>query len=64
MPLTDEIRSRREKLGLTQAAAAGRAGLAQPNWARLETGAIAAPRLDTLQRVAQALECQVAELLR
>jgi predicted transcriptional regulator len=62
--LHDTIRARRESLGITQTEAACRADMAQPHWARLESGGVPAPRLDTLNRVARALECPVAELLR
>ena len=64
MPLNiDSIRLRRERLRLTQEDAAARAGIHQPHWARLEAGHVQSPRLDTLQRVAAALECEVGELL-
>ena len=64
MPLNhDSIRLRRERLRLTQEAAADRAGIHQPHWARLEAGRVQSPRLDTLQRLAAALECEVGELL-
>ncbi len=56
------IHTRRLALGLTQEQAARRAGIAQPSWARLER-TDSDPKLSTLEVVAEALECTVAELL-
>lgn len=48
----------REQRGLSQRDLADRAGMKQPQLARLETGQVE-PRLDTLQRLAAALNCNV-----
>ena len=47
--------------GWTQAACAERAGMPQGQWADLERGRCS-PRTDTLERVAAAMECSVADL--
>ena len=48
----------REKHGWSQRDLAERAGMKQPQLARLETGQVE-PRLDTLQRLAEAMGCRV-----
>jgi HTH-type transcriptional regulator/antitoxin HipB len=48
----------REERGWSQRDLADRAGMKQPQLARLETGQVE-PRLDTLQRLAAALNCNV-----
>ena len=61
----DYIRKRRIALKLTQAQAAERAGF--PNlqkWSQYERGRIADPQLSTLEAIAKALRCKVANLLR
>jgi transcriptional regulator with XRE-family HTH domain len=63
MTLAARIRDRREQLGLTQAAAAARASMGQPDWSRLEAGRRADLPLSTLRRLAAALECSVGELV-
>jgi transcriptional regulator with XRE-family HTH domain len=58
----EKIKLRRLELGLTQTEAAGRMGVSQPRWVELESGT-ASPTLDTLARVAEALGCQVRDLV-
>lgn len=48
----------REQRGWSQRELAERAGMKQPQLARLETGQVE-PKLDTLQRLAKAMGCQV-----
>lgn len=64
MPLDPaKIRLRRERLGLTQADAAERAGLLRPNWARLEAGDKLDVHLSTAEAVAAALGTTLSRLL-
>ena len=62
-----EIRRRRDLLKLTQQEAGERAGFkesaAKVQWHAVESGKYANPRLDTLEALAGALRCQVADLL-
>ena len=59
------IRLRRERLGITQAEAAKRAGWKQQHWALLENAKPDMnPRVRTLYVVAVVLGCKVADLLR
>lgn len=60
----ERIKSKREALKLTQREAAERAGLAQPAWARIESGARTDPNLSTAVRLAHALKCKIEQLLR
>lgn len=57
------LKARREQLGLTQAEVAKAVGIAQPNYARLESGANENPKLKTLEAIAKALRCPLAKLL-
>jgi transcriptional regulator with XRE-family HTH domain len=52
--LVDEIKNKREELGLTQRDLAEKTGLKQSAIARMESGG-AVPRLDTVLRVALAM---------
>ncbi len=74
MPLKhEEIRRRREALDLSQgrcaelAAEAGSKGFGGPNgkvrWFDVESGKITDPRLSTIEAMAAALQCDVAELI-
>jgi len=47
----------------TQEACAKRARMSQSQWADLERGRYS-PQFDTLQRVAKALQCSVAEMVQ
>jgi len=58
----ENIRRRRAELGLSQIEAAARANIAQPSWARFESGA-ASPRLEVLADIAVALQTQPDALL-
>ncbi len=60
--LARNLRKRRTELGLTQAELAARLGMSQPSLSTLEKGTYAA-RLDTLDRLAEALDTTPAELL-
>jgi transcriptional regulator with XRE-family HTH domain len=58
-----KIRARRRKLGLTQVEAAKRAGCGQAWWAEIETGTAGSLGIDTLDKVARALETTAAKLI-
>lgn len=51
----------RKAKGITQAALADRSGMTQQQIARLENGSVD-PRLGTLRRIADALDCDLPEL--
>lgn len=52
--LRSNVKNRRQELGMTQAGAAGKAGLTQAFWAQIEAGQ-RSPRLDILADIATAL---------
>jgi transcriptional regulator with XRE-family HTH domain len=54
----------RERAGLSQAQLAEAAGLNRVYLARLESGAMSNPSLDTMDRLATALDVSVIDLLR
>lgn len=64
MDFAKALRSRREKLGLTQQQVADAAGIAQPTYARLESGGRENPRIDTVEKLAKALRTTAGKLLR
>lgn len=59
----DNVRSRREALGLTQAQVAKRLGLTQSYYSAIEHG-YRTPGLDVIERVSAALNCEPFELLQ
>jgi transcriptional regulator with XRE-family HTH domain len=61
--LAERARGAREKLGITQAELAARIGSTQPAVARLEAGGVS-PSLDTLSRIAAALDLELVVDLR
>lgn len=61
--MPEMIRLARRQSGLTQAALARRAGTSQPTLAAYEAGR-AHPRMDTLDRLAQASGCELVVTLR
>lgn len=64
MPLNPTaIRTARERLGLTQQQAADAAGMARPNWARLEAGFSPDAKLSTVEAVAKALRVKPGSLI-
>jgi ribosome-binding protein aMBF1 (putative translation factor) len=58
LELGEQIRALRDAHGLSQTELAERMGTTQPAIARLEAGRVA-PRLETLDRVAEALDVQL-----
>jgi ribosome-binding protein aMBF1 (putative translation factor) len=56
--LVRQLIALREQRGWSQRELADRAGMKQPQLARLETGQVE-PKLDTLQRLAEAMGCRV-----
>lgn len=56
--IADRVAERRLKLGLSQRELAERCGTTQSAIARLERGG-RPPRIDTLLRIAEALECEL-----
>ncbi|HOI53735.1 MAG TPA: helix-turn-helix transcriptional regulator [Phycisphaerae bacterium] len=57
------IRAARRRAKLSQAEAAARCGWSQPQWSALENGRYASPRIASYRKAAEALGCDVAELL-
>ncbi len=55
IPTPEEIRARREALGLRQTELAARAGISQSMVARIESGSVD-PRVSTLRRIIQVLQ--------
>jgi transcriptional regulator with XRE-family HTH domain len=61
--IADRVAERRKELGLSQAELAELVATTQSAIARLESGG-RPPRIDTLLRIAQALDCELAVELR
>jgi len=61
--IAEQVASRRAELGLSQQDLAGLCGTTQSSIARLESGG-RPPRIDTLLKIADALECELAVELR
>lgn len=62
---TKKIEARRQTLGLSQEEAASRAGLAtRQQWHAIESGRNTNVTMETLGRIAQALECDPRDLIR
>ncbi|HSJ92999.1 MAG TPA: helix-turn-helix transcriptional regulator [Gaiellaceae bacterium] len=61
--IADRVADRRRELGLSQAQLAELTGTTQSAVARLESGG-RPPRIDTLLRIADALDCELAVELR
>lgn len=59
MDVIDEIVQRRQAAGLSQRELARRAGVKQPNLARIELRQIK-PRMDTVENILAALGCELA----
>jgi transcriptional regulator with XRE-family HTH domain len=63
----DEIKRRRDKLGLTVRDAALRAGWGETGfvrWSRLERGTPKDPALSTMEAVAKVLKCKIDDLVK
>jgi transcriptional regulator with XRE-family HTH domain len=58
-----KIAKRREKLGLSQAEAAAKAGFTRQRWNDIESGRKLNLEMGTLERVAAALGCKAKDLL-
>ncbi len=63
LPTPEDLRQRRNDLGLTQSELADRAGVSQPLIARIEGGDVD-PRLSTLRRIVNALEEAESDVIR
>lgn len=63
LPTPQDLRERRNALGLTQSELAERAGVSQPLIARIE-GADVDPRLSTLRRIVEALDEAAGDVVR
>jgi transcriptional regulator with XRE-family HTH domain len=61
--IAEQVATRRRALGLSQAELAALCGTTQSAIARLESGG-RPPRIDTLQRLARALDCTLVVELR
>jgi len=55
------ITAKRKRMGLNQAQLAERIGIGPDSLSRIESG-VTAPKFQTLEKLAQVLECPVAEL--
>lgn len=62
-PIGEQLRAWRATRGLSQRALATAAGIGYVLVAKIETGAIADPRLSTLRKLADALKLTVGELV-
>lgn len=63
MKLGARIRKRREQLGLSPIQAAYKANFSEAYWRQFEGGQRKPQKIDTLMRIADALDWTVAELL-
>ena len=63
LPTPQELKTRRDELGLTQSEVAERAGVSQPLIARIEGGDVD-PRLSTLRSVVEVLQSAADEVVR
>jgi predicted transcriptional regulator len=63
LPTPDDLRQRRDEVGLTQSALAERADVSQPLIARIENDDVD-PRLSTLRRIVNALDAAEGEVVR
>lgn len=64
MPLSPtKIKARREALNLSQGDVASRIGIAQPNYAAIESGRRNKPSLELAEKIAKALEIALEKLL-
>ncbi|MFB6299835.1 MAG: CBS domain-containing protein [Halobacteriales archaeon] len=63
LPTPEDLRQRRNELGLTQSELADRADVSQPLIARIEGGDVD-PRLSTLRRIVNALEDSAGSVVR
>ncbi|MFC7166134.1 CBS domain-containing protein [Halospeciosus flavus] len=63
LPTPQDLRERRNELGLTQSELAERADVSQPLIARIEGGDVD-PRLSTLRRIVEALEAAEGDVVR
>ncbi|REG49546.1 helix-turn-helix protein [Paraburkholderia sp. BL6669N2] len=61
--LSSALRRRREKLGLSQEAAAKACGLSRSNFVHLEQKTVNNPRLSTLVRLADGLQLEILDLI-
>ena len=61
--IAEQVRTARERIGMTQAELARRIGSTQPAIARLEAGGVT-PTLNTLRRIASALSLELVVQLR
>lgn len=61
--IAEQVRVWREHRGLSQRALAKAAGVSPVLATKIESGAIADPRLSTLRKLAKALDVTVAELI-
>lgn len=59
----ERMRTRREELGISQTVAAKRAGMTAPRWSDIESGGRTNVKLETLSRIADALDMDARDLL-
>jgi transcriptional regulator with XRE-family HTH domain len=63
MSLADQVRVWRTTLNLSQGEIESRAGLAHNALSRIENGQVLSPRLETLQKIAEAMGIHVEQLM-
>lgn len=62
--LAEQVRTRREKIGLSQRDLAIKIGVSREIMRRIENGTQNNPKLNTLKRLAKTFNCTIEELIK